>query len=374
MTDKELREIKRRFRADRGNISRVVGCFVNENKQILAHISQSIAMGDEIVGEKLLATFKKTLSGAIGTSLTSVDFSTRDTTESEEHRLLMSLVKSNLNDSELLAKFYEKVIESLQIEGNYVILLTMDAYDVFHKSSDGESAGSEEVFRYIICSVCPVKNLSEALSFGEAEKAFRLISPSCILSSPELGFMFPTFDDRKTNIYSALFYSRNLGESYAEFVSRVFGKTPRMAPKVQTATFGGCLREALGEECSYDAVRAVYTQIDAMVEAHRESHDPEPLLIGKETVRSALSDFGIEEERLSRLDEVFDESFGTGALLHPRNLLKRGKFEVSTPSVQIKVDAEHRDLVSTQEIGGVKYVLIRAEGLVEVNGIMIDIE
>ena len=186
--------------------------------------------------------------------------------------------------------------------------------------------------------------------------------------------MFPTFDDRTTNIYSALLYSRNLGENHPDFVSRVFGKTPKMAPKVQTATFGDCLREALGEECSYDAIRAVYTHIDAMVEAHRETHDPEPLMIGKETVHSTLSDFGIEQEKLEKLDEVFDESFGKGALLHPRNLLKRGKFEVSTPSVQIKVDAEHRDLVSTQEIGGVKYVLIRAEGLVEVNGIMIDID
>ena len=225
-----------------------------------------------------------------------------------------------------------------------------------------------------MCAVCPVKNLAEALSFGEADKLFRLISPSLILSSPELGFMFPTFDDRKTNIYDALFYTRNLGENYPDFVSRVFGKTPKMAPKVQTATFGDCLREALGEECSYDAVRAVYTQIDAMVEAHKESRDPEPLVIGKETVRSALSDFGVEEERLERLEEVFDESFGVGAMLHPRNLLKKGKFEVSTPAVQIKVDAEHRDLVTTQEIGGVKYVMIRAEGAVEVNGIMIDID
>ena len=374
MTEKEIREIKRRFRPDRGNISRVVGCFVNENKQILAHISQSIAMADNIVGEKLLATFKKTLSGAVGTSLSDITFSTRDTTESEEHRLLMGLVKSRLNDTEALGKFYDKVISSLSLEGNYVILLTTDSYDVFTKSADGESAGSEEVFTYIVCAVCPVKNLAEALSFGEADKLFRLISPSCILSSPELGFMFPSFDDRKTNIYNALYYVKNLGENYPDFVQSVFGKSPKMPPKVQRATFGECLREALGDECSYDAVRAVYTQVDAMVEAHRETHDPEPLVIGKETVRGVLSDFGVEPERLERLEEVFDESFGKGALLHPRNIVKSGKLEIAAPSVQIKVDAEHRDLVSTQEIGGVKYVMIRAEGPVEVNGIMIDIE
>ena len=40
MTEKELREIKRRFRAERSNIPRIVGCFVNQNNQIIASISQ----------------------------------------------------------------------------------------------------------------------------------------------------------------------------------------------------------------------------------------------------------------------------------------------------------------------------------------------
>lgn len=374
MTEKELREIKRRFRPEKGNISRVVGCFVNENKQILAHISQSIDFEDSIVSEKMLGVLKKSLSGALGTNLSDIAFSTRDTTESEEHALLRGLVSSHLSDKELLSKFYEKVIESLNFEGNYVILLANDVYDVFSKSSDGELADSREVFSYIVCAVCPVKNHAEALSFRESESLFHLLSPSGILCAPELGFMFPTFDDRKTNIYNALYYTRSLEENYADFVKNVFAKSPKMPPKAQTATFGACLREGLGEECSYDAVRAVYTHIDAMVEAHKESHDPEPLLITKETVKSVLSDYGVEQERLAEVERAFDEGFGAGASITPRNALKRGKFEIATPSVQIKVDAEHRDLVSTQVIGGVKYVMIRAEGSVEVNGIPIDIE
>ena len=374
MTEKELREIKRRFRPEKGNISKIVGCFVNENKQILAHISQFIGFEDSIVSEKMLGVLKKTLSGAIGTNLTDVAFSTRDTTESEEHKLLCALVKSRLGDSELLGKFYEKVIEGLNFEGNYVILLACDVYDVFTKAKDGEIADASEVFSYIVCAVCPVKNHAEALSFRESESAFHLLSPSGILCAPELGFMFPTFDDRKTNIYNALYYTRSLEENYSDFVKNVFAKTPSMPPKTQTATFGACLREGLGEECSYDAVRAVYTHIDAMVEAHKESHDPEPLVITKETVKSVLSDYGVEEERLAEVERAFDEGFGTGASITPRNALKRGKFEIETPSVQIKVDPEHRDLVTTQQIGGVKYVMIRAEGGVEVNGIPIDIE
>ena len=76
MTEKELREIKRRFRPEKGNISKIVGCFVNENKQILSYISQSIGFEDSIVSEKMLGVLKKTLSGAIGTSLPRNDVQT----------------------------------------------------------------------------------------------------------------------------------------------------------------------------------------------------------------------------------------------------------------------------------------------------------
>ena len=106
MTDKELREIKRRFRPERSNIPRIVGCFVNENKQIISKITQSLALGESLVSEKLLATMKKTLSGSLGTNLTEVAYSTKQVTDSEEHKLLMGLVKSELKDEALLDKFY----------------------------------------------------------------------------------------------------------------------------------------------------------------------------------------------------------------------------------------------------------------------------
>ena len=99
MTDRELREIKRRFRPERSNIAKIVGCFVNENKQIIYRINQSIDFSESAVSEKLLATMKKTLSGSIGTNLTNIEFSTKQVLESEEHKLLMKLRESRLSDS-----------------------------------------------------------------------------------------------------------------------------------------------------------------------------------------------------------------------------------------------------------------------------------
>ena len=55
MTEKELREIKRRFRPEKSNIAKIVGCFVNTNNQIISKISQPISLSsDSVTSEKLL--------------------------------------------------------------------------------------------------------------------------------------------------------------------------------------------------------------------------------------------------------------------------------------------------------------------------------
>ena len=374
MTEKELREIKRRFRPEKSNIPRIVGCFVNGSGEIISKITQPLALGDSVVTEKLLGVMKKTLSGSLGTNLTDIEFSTKQVSESEEHALLMGLVKSHLSDEALLDKFYTRVRESVKFEGNYVILLANDTYDVFTRDKDGEENSSSEVFSYIIAAVCPVKSMPEALSFKEADSLFHAFSAPSLLSSPELGFMFPAFDDRKTNIYNALYYTRSIGENYPEFTEKIFAAKAKMPPKQQKATFNECLSAALSEECSYEVVRSVHAEIAEMVEAHKESHDPEPLTITKQTIKSVLANSGIAEEKIEKLEEAFDESFGTGAALSPKNIVSVNKFEVQTPEVSIKIDPEHRDLVSTQVIGNVKYVMIRVTGGVEVNGININIE
>ena len=138
MIERELREIKRRFRPERSNIAKIVGCFVNENKQIIYRINQPVEFFDSVISERLLTTMKKTLSGSLGTNLTNIDFSTKQVLESEKHKLLMKLRETRLSDSEALESLYSLLIESLSIEGNYVILLANDIYDVFEYGKEGE--------------------------------------------------------------------------------------------------------------------------------------------------------------------------------------------------------------------------------------------
>ena len=371
MTEKELREIKRRFRPQRSNIPRIVGCFVNASGEIITRINQPLGMEDSIVSEKLLSVMKKTLSGSLGTTVTNVSFSTKQVESAEEHKLLMTLRATGLNDKEALERFYAKAITSISFDGNYVILLANDVYDVpkYNKNSDVEE--STEVFSYLVCAVCPVKSIPEVLTLKEADGLFHPFSSSALLSSPEIGFMFPAFDDRRTNIYGALYYTRSLSKAYDDFAKNLLLTDAPIPPKVQKESFGSCLSDCLGEECDLNLVRSVHTQIGEMITAHKESKDPEPLTVTKATVKTILENCGVGEEPLKKLEERFDESFGKNAELSPKNLVSTAKFEMKMPEVSVKISPEYKDLVCTQVINGTKYLMIKVTGGVEVNGIAI---
>lgn len=374
MNEKELREIRRRFRPDKSNILKIRGCLVNSEKVIVSNFSQPMATCSQEEGEKLLAIMKKSLSGGLGTNLLDLEFGAKQTTESEEHHLLMELKKSNLENEEALMRFYQKVIESVHFEGSFVILLGADNYDVFSYSSDGEKADSSEMFSYFVCSVCPVKPLNAGLYFRQFDNSFRSIEEHAMLSAPELGFMFPAFDNRSANIYGTLYYTKDISNVHAEFVNNIFGLEPPMSAHGQKDEFQNCLKEALEDECDFSVVRSVHNQIAEMVEEHKNSKEEEPLRLSKQTFKTVLEYSGIDGDRVEEFGNKFEESFGKNAQITPKSIVDVKKFELTTPDVSIKVNPDRTDLVTTQTINGVKYILIRASEGVEVNGINVDIK
>lgn len=138
---------------------------------------------------------------------------------------------------------------------------------------------------------------------------------------------------------------------------------------VQKETFQSLLTETLGEDCSLDVVQSVQSRLVGMMAQHKEDKDPEPLVLSKGALDMVLSTSGVEEEHREAFSQRFEEAFGPDARLAPQNLVDKRKLEVRTPDVKIQVDPQRGDLVETRIIDGVGYVLIRAEGGVEVNGV-----
>ena len=185
MNQKEISELKRRFRLGKNAIGRIYGCYVNSQKEIVSYLDESLDRMPEEEGEKYLALLKKALSGALGRNLIDIVFSTQQVADSDEHRRLMALRDSRLKDGEVRQEFYHAVIDSLDMgESNYLILLAHDAYDVPHRGKDGEDRADEgdTVFCYIVCCVCPVKDGKLELSYCAGENEFHNCAPSQIVS------------------------------------------------------------------------------------------------------------------------------------------------------------------------------------------------
>lgn len=375
MNQKEIGEIRRRIRRDRSNMTAIYGCYVNSQKEIISEFKQSTGIMPENEAEKYFGTMKRVLSGGIGRNLIDITFQTAQVANSPEHKLLMDLRSSALQDSTLRQNYYQKVIESIDLDDAYVILLGCDSYDIPFRSKDDEvqADAANEVYNYLLCAVCPVKLAKPTLRYVADEKVFHDGGADNILSAPEFGFLFPAFDNRSTNIYNALYYTRSPKESHQSFVEAIFNVAIPKPADEQKKSFEALLSASLDEDCSLDVVQTVHDHIRQCIELHKESHTPEPLLINKEQVKEALKDSGVAEKNVAKFSVAYDEVFGFEAELHPKNIINANRFEINTPDVSIKVNPERADLIETRVIGGVKYLLICADENVEVNGVSINI-
>ncbi len=376
MIDKEIGEIRRHLRRDRSAITHLYGCYVNDNKEIITSFRQSTALMPENESDKYFSLLRRTLSGGLGRNLIDLSFKTSQVAGSPEHKLLMDLRECKLQDEELLATFFQKIIDSVVLEGSYLILLGCDSYDVPFKGKDDIASRdqSDEVYTYLICTICPVKQTKANLHYVPEEKLFHDGAMNQMVSSPALGFLFPAFNDRATDIYSALYYTHDISVSQDTLIEALFNVPVPQPAAEQKKTFEALLTTSLGEECSLDVVQTVHDQISQRIELHKEAKVPEPLLIGKEEVKEVLASCHVSDAAMAKFSVSYDEAFGFEADLHPKNIIDNKHFELKTPDVVIKVDPARSDLIETRVIGGVKYIMICADEDVEVNGVSISIQ
>ena len=283
-------------------------------------------------------------------------------------------VRYDVKDDETVAEFYKHVISSLQIEGKYLILLTLDKYDVpSYTKDDIMLEDTDTLFKYLLCAICPVTMTKPALSYAVTEQQFKNIKTDWIISNPEIGFMFPAFDDRQANIYDALYYIKNSSLSYDEFTDEIFNTDIPMPADTQKEVFNAIIEESVSEHCDFEVMQTVHNQISEMVAEHKAFKDEPPLTISKKTISNVLEYCNVPTEKVEKFEKQYDESFGENARISPKNVVDVKKFEMKTADISIKVNPERLDLIKTKIIDGQKYILIKAEDDVAVNGVNISI-
>ena len=371
MNKKEIAEIKKQFTQERCAITRICGCYVDGEKNKKTELKEAFLSLPEEEMFKYFAIFRKALSGTVGKNLLTMEFPPASEEAGGTQDFLMQLRASSLKDENLLEEFYDKIIENYYSVENYLILLIHAVYDIPGKSSDGEEMfdASDEVYDHILCCICPVTLSKPGLSYDEESNAFHTRICDRVVNMPDIGFLFPAFHDRSTDIHSLLYYAAKPEELRMEFVEPVLGCNLPLSAGDQKETFQTIVEETLGDACDYEVVKNIHEKLNKMIEEKKD--EPDPVVLDRAEVKRLLEYSGVEEEKLSSFEEKYEEAAGTDTCFVASNVANTRQFEIKTPDVVVKVSPDRMDLVETKVINGRKCLVISLDNSVEVNGIAV---
>lgn len=365
----EINEIKKRFTQSKCAIDKICGCYVDaEKNKKMVFKEPFLALPDEDMF-KYFEIFRKALSGTIGKNLVNLEFPLASEEEGGTQNTLLKLRDSKLNDDSLLESYYDKIIESYDYVGNYLILIIHDNYDIPCKTTDGIEVedGSDEVYEYTMTVICPVNLSKPGLSYFQDSNSFANRIRDWVVEMPEFAFVFPAFNDRSTDIHSTLFYTKDAADFHDTLTDSLFGSTLPLTAAVQKETFQTIIEETLGDDCEMEVVKTIHENLCELVEEHSE--DVEPLSLGKQEIKRLFADSGVKDEKLEDFDNLYEAAAGGNSYLQVSNVYNKKSFEVKTPDISIKVSPERLDLISKQDVNGRPCIVIEISDQVEVNGI-----
>lgn len=369
MNKKEVLEIRKQYTHEKCSITRICGCYVDGEKNIKTQLKEAFLSLPEEETFKYFNLFKQTLSGTLGKNLLNLEFPLDAENPGGPQEFLLKLRDSKLQDDALLEEFYQKIIENYYFPENYYIILIHVAYDIPGKSLDGSEMfdASEDVYEYLICSLCPVKLSKPGLFYNAETNNIENRIRDWVVDPPVKGFLFPAFNDRNTDIHSMLYFSKMAEELQPEFIESMFGCFLPLTADSQKETFNYLISDTLGDDCDYEVVKNIHEHLTELVEETKDS--PDPLVLTKPDVKRLFELSGVPEEKLETFDQTFEAAAGEKASLLATNIAGGKKFNIETPDVVIKVNPERTDLIETRIIDGKECLVITVNDHIEVNGV-----
>lgn len=316
MRKKDILELKKRFKKDQCTFSKMCGCYVNGEKNIILKFRETFLNLDEDEYFKYLEIAKKVLSGTIDNNILELKFPLNEDLINERQISLMQLKNSQLKDDNLLDNFYNIIINNYDYTGNFLILLFHDAYDVITKTRDNLKIDeSEEVYEYVLCAICPVSLSGPGLRYFEEENKIKARIRDWVVDPPTNGFVFPAFIDRSADVNSVMYYTKNAKDTHPELMENVLGCYSKQTVTIQKETFQSIIKDTFSaDEKKADKIFSeIQENLNNMVDEYNAIYDDtdcEPISLTKDDVQNLLIESGVPEEITTKIEKSYVENFG----------------------------------------------------------------
>lgn len=314
MNKKDVMELKKRFKKEACSIDRLAGCYVDAGKNKAIKFNESFLNMDDEEFYKYLEIAKKTLTGTLGNNILELDFPLEEEATGGKQHFLYALRNDGLCSEDLLDRLYDLIIDDYNYVGNYLILVFHDTYDIITKTSDNMKLDeSEEVYEYLLVSICPVVLSKAGLGVREDENRIGARIRDWVVGVPDLGFLFPAFDNRSADIHKVDYFIRDAKDSHSEVISDVLGCAPRMTATEQRNTFSAIVKRAFSNdtENGKEALINIQESFNALINTGEELTENEinSIILTPETIDEILVENNIEGEKARVIKEVTLDEF-----------------------------------------------------------------
>lgn len=358
MNQKDILELKRRMQKSYCTFTRMCGCYVNAEKEIVLTLDENFLNLEEEELYKYLEIAKKTFSGKLKDNLLELTFPKEAEDAGGRQQFLMGLKESKLKNNELVMALFRLVIDNYEYEGNYLILLFHDAYDVMKKTRDNRALDeSEEVYEYLLCAVCPVTLSKAALGYLENDHRIGARKRDWVVGAPDAGFVFPAFTERSADIHSVLYYTRDTKNPHDEFMEFILG-----CPVCQTATkkktiFHDIVKSVVPDERKsnriwYDIHDTLQTLLEDEAMYLEEHEEPDPIVLTLDELKDVLCHSKVPEDISARIEDSYMEKFSedppAAAFLVDKKLLNTGAPERREEELRVEMQQLKDELTNTK--------------------------
>jgi len=308
----DVLELRRRMTRKGCTITRLCGCYVNANKEVVLKFSQPFSDLEEEEFYKYLEIAKKTISGSLGNNLLELNFQ-RTETANERQRYLYALKASKMTNEELLDRLYEQILENYDYTRNYLILVFHDVYDVVAKTKDKKRLDeSNEVYEYMMVALCPVEFSKPGLGYREEENRIGVCDRNWVVGAPDIGFTYPAFSNRGADSSAVMYYVKTGKDSHGEFIDGVLVCDGQRTANEQKAAFREVVEDAFEDPQQGESVfLRVQKQLSDMTMPDPDGEEEAPpVALTKAMMEDVLAQVDMPEEARDIIQEAFQKEFG----------------------------------------------------------------
>lgn len=311
ITKRDVLELRRRMTKKGCTFTRLCGCYVDGNKNVVLKFSQPFSDLPEEEFYKYLEIAKKTLSGSLGNNLLELKFQ-RNETANERQRYLYALKASKMTNPDLLERLYEQIIEHYSWGGNYLILVFHDVYDVVARASDRKKLDeSSETYEYMIVSICPVDFSKPGLSYREEENRIGVSDRSWVVGMPEIGFTYPAFSGHGADSSAVMYYVKTGKDSHREVIEDVLLCDAQRTANEEKAVFQEVIQDAFEDPQQGQSVfLKVQRHLSELTAPEPGEEEAQQLALTNALMADVVAQVDMPEEAREIIQESFAERFG----------------------------------------------------------------